>query len=90
MEQGGASFLMFFSTCRALDAASLCDKSDISVNFLTQSMADAWKICIFALGEDRMRFGNAKSENFVFHLSLRSLFAIFERDKSDISVKNMT
>lgn len=53
-------------------------------------MADAWKICIFALGEDRMRFGNAKSENFVFHLSLRSPFAIFERDKSDISVKNVT
>lgn len=81
---------MFFSTCRAVDAVSLCDKSDRSVTFLTQNMADAWKICIFALGEDRMRFGNAKSENFVSHLSLRSPFHIFVRDKSDISVKNVT
>lgn len=77
---------MFFSTCRAHDEASLCDKSDRSVIFLTQDMADAWKICIFALGEDRMRFGNAKSENFVFIcLCTRLLLFLYVIKVTDLS-----
>ena len=54
--------------------------------FLTQDMADAWKICIFALGEDRMRFGNAKSENFVFIcLCTRLLLFLYVIKVTDLS-----